>query len=141
MTQQENNLQEATKAPEDFGVKDFMVGKTVRTLTFTAALRFRLFLNVEPSQVQAYVSTEAFKLTALGLLLLGKSAIGMPVEDMLDAFEDLELTDDQAHLIYEWVLKRTINFMLKEAEATAQAVNQAMPEVKQLISTLDGSQQ
>lgn len=123
---------------QDAGVREFKVGGKLVTLKFLAATRFRLFINIQPHQVQDYVSSEAFKLRAVGLLLLGKKAMGMTVEDLLDEFEELQLDDDECQEIYEWVLKRTINFMLKEAESQSQAIKAGLPQIEQLSNSLSG---
>lgn len=133
---------EATPAPKDdltdAGVREFMVGGKPVTLKFLAATRFRLFINIEPNQVQQYVSSEAFKLRAVGLLLLGKKALSLKVDEILDEFEELQLDDDECQEIYEWVLKRTINFMLREAESQSQAIQAGLPQIEQLSNSLNG---
>ena len=124
----------------DFGVREFMVGGKNVILKFTAATRFRLFRDLEPSSIQGYVTSEAFKLQALALLLIGKEATGMTVDDILDALDELGLNEVEMYKIYEWVLKRTINFMLKEAEAAAKTIAMSMPKVTELNNTLTSSQ-
>ena len=124
----------------DFGVREFLVGGKNVILKFTAATRFRLFRDLEPSSIQGYVTSEAFKLQALALLLIGKEATGMTVDDILDALDDLGLNEVEMYKIYEWVLKRTINFMLKEAEAAAKTIAMSMPKVTELNNTLTSSQ-
>lgn len=124
----------------DFGVREFLVGGKNVILKFTAATRFRLFRDLEPSSIQGYVTSEAFKLQALALLLIGKEATGMTVDDILDALDELGLNEVEMYKIYEWVLKRTINFMLKEAEAAAKTIAMSMPKVTELNNTLTSSQ-
>lgn len=122
----------------DSGVREFLVGGKSRTVKFLAATRFRLFVNIEPHQVQDYVSSEAFKIRSTALLLIGKAAMDMTVSEIMDSFEEMELEDDECQTIYEWVLSRTINFMLKEAEAQSQAIQKGMPQVQQLNNSLNG---
>ncbi|URG13847.1 hypothetical protein [Acinetobacter phage vB_AbaS_TCUP2199] len=124
----------------DYGVKTFMVGNQPMELKFTAATRFRLFKDLPIEEIQGYVTTEAFKMQATALLLLGKDSMGKTVEAILDEFENLGLLDHEMMAIYEWVLERTINFMLKEAEAAAKQIRQAIPQVKELSNTLNTSQ-
>lgn len=126
--------------PEDYGVRDFIIGGETMTLKFTAATRFRLFQDMSPDQIQNYVTSEAFKLQSLALLILGKDAIKMPVSDILDKLDDLGMMDHELNAVYEWVLKRTINFMLSEAEAAARMISESMPKVNELSNTLTSSQ-
>lgn len=123
--------------PEDYGVREFMVGDKPTTLRFTAAARFRLFKDLNPQEIQAYVTSEPFKLHSAGLLLLGKEALTVSVDEVLDRLDDLGLMEHELHAIYQWVLKRTINFMLKEAEVAAQILKQAIPQVTELSNTLN----
>lgn len=127
-----------TSETNDSGSREFKVGGKIVTLKFLAATRFRLFVNITPDQVQEYVSSEAFKLRAVGLLLLGKKALEYSVDEILDQFEELGLDDDECHEIYEWVLQRTINFMLKEAESQSKAIQAGLPQVEQLSNSLNG---
>jgi len=124
----------------DYGVKTFMVGGEAMEVKFTAATRFRLFKNMPIEEIQGYVTTEAFKLQATALLLLGKDSMGKTVDDILDELENLGLLDNEMMDIYEWVLQRTINFMLREAEAAANQIRQAIPQVNELSNTLNTSQ-
>ena len=54
------------------GVMDFLIGGQLRTLKLTAATRYRLFLNIETQDIQAYISSDAFKISATGMLIFGK---------------------------------------------------------------------
>lgn len=122
----------------DSGKADFYVGGKVLQLKFLAATRFRLFINIQPSEVQDYVSSEAFKLRSVALLLLGKTGMDMRVDEILDRFDELGLTDEECQNIYEWVLQRTINFMIQEAEAQNRVIQKGMPQVEQLSNSLNG---
>lgn len=122
------------------GVMDFLIGGQLRTLKFTAATRYRLFLNIETQDIQAYISSDAFKISATGMLIFGKEIIGKPLADVLDMFDEVGLTDDEMEEIVGWVRKRTLNFMLKEAEQIAEALNQVMPQATELSNSLTGLQ-
>lgn len=122
------------------GVMDFLIGGQLRTLKFTAATRYRLFLNIETQDIQAYISSDAFKISATGMLIFGKEIIGKPLADVLDMFDEVGLTDDEMEEIVGWVRKRTLNFMLKEAEQIAEALNQSLPQAIGLNNTLTGLQ-
>lgn len=126
------------EALKDSGKKEFYVGGKVITVKFLAATRFRLFINIQPSEVQDYVSSEAFKLRSVALLLLGKTGMDLRVDEILDEFEELELSDQECQEIYEWVLQRTINFMIQEAEAQNRVIQRGMPQVEQLSNSLNG---
>ena len=115
------------------GVMDFLIGGQLRTLKFTAATRYRLFLNIETQDIQAYISSDAFKISATGMLIFGKEIIGKPLAEV-------GLTDDEMEEIVGWVRKRTLNFMLKEAEQIAEALNQSLPQAIGLNNTLTGLQ-
>lgn len=126
--------------PEDFGVKEFLVGGVFKELKFTAATRFRLFQDIPDSEIQTYVSSNGFKLRSVALLLLGKKANGMQMDDLFDELEEIGLMDYELNVIYEWVLKRTLNFMLQEAEVAAKMLTETMPQVIELSNTLTSSQ-
>lgn len=126
--------------PEDFGVKEFLVGGIFKELKFTAATRFRLFQDIPDSEIQTYVSSNGFKLRSVALLLLGKKANGMQLDDLFDELEEIGLMDYELNVIYEWVLKRTLNFMLQEAEVAAKMLTETMPQVIELSNTLTSSQ-
>lgn len=134
----ENQAEAVVDEVKDSGVKEFYVGGKLKKVKFLAATRFRLFANIEPQDVQAYVSSEAFKIRAMALLLIGKEAMSLTISEIIDKFEELELDDDEGQIIYEWVLQRTINFMLKEAEAQNRAIQKGLPQVEQLSNSLSG---
>ena len=121
------------------GVMDFLIGGQLRTLKFTAATRYRLFLNIDTQDIQTYISSDAFKISATGMLIFGKEIIGKPLADVLDMFDEVGLTDDEMEEIVGWVRKRTLNFMLKEAEESAKALQKILPQATELSSTLNGS--
>lgn len=124
----------------DNGVKDFLIGGKLTTLKFSAATRYRLFLNIETQDIQNYISSDAFKISAAGMLIFGKEIIGKPLADVLDKFDEVDLSDDEMEEIVGWVRKRTLNFMLKEAEQIAEALNQVMPQATELSNSLTGLQ-
>ena len=119
----------------DNGVKDFLIGGKLTTLKFSAATRYRLFLNIETQDIQNYISSDAFKISAAGMLIFGKEIIGKPLADVLDKFDEVDLSDDEMEEIVGWVRKRTLNFMLKEAEQIAEALNQSLPQAIGLNNT------
>lgn len=124
----------------DNGVKDFLIGGELKTLKFTAATRYRLFLNIPLQDVQDYVASDAFKISATGMLIFGKEIIGKPLADVLDKFDEVGLSDDEMEEIVGWVRKRTLNFMLREGEQIAEALKQAMPQATELSNSLTGLQ-
>ena len=124
----------------DTGVKTFNVGGAPRDLMFSAAIRFRLFLNVPVQQVQEYILSDMFKLNAIALLLVGKEAQGKTVDQIIDIIEEQKLSDVELEEIIGWVRKRTLNFILKEAEETAKTLQEVMPQATELSSTLNGIQ-
>mgnify|MGYP003589288877 CR=1 FL=1 len=126
--------------PVDSGVKSFKVGGQLRELKFSAAMRYRLFLNINNEDIQQYISSEAFKITAVGFLLYGKEISGKPLIEVLDKFDEDNLLDDEMEEIVGWVRQRTLNFMLKEAEQIATALQQAIPKATELSNTLSGLQ-
>ena len=125
---------------KDSGVKDFLIGGKLTTLKFTAATRYRLFLNIPIQDVQEYISSDAFKISAAGMLIFGKEIIGQPLADVLDKFDEINLGDDEMEEIVGWVRKRTLNFMLKEGEQIAQALKESMPQATELSNSLTGLQ-
>ena len=122
------------------GVKDFLIGGKLTTLKFSAATRYRLFLNIPTEDVQTYISSDAFKISAAGMLIFGKEIIGKPLADVLDKFDEVDLSDDEMEEIVGWVRQRTLNFMLKEGEQIAQALKQVMPQATELSNSLTGLQ-
>ena len=130
----------AIETNADAGVKEFKVGGKLREIKFTAATRYRLFLNVEKEDIQGYVTSDLFKITAVALLLYGKETIGKKLDELMDMFENDNLMDDEMEEIVGWVRKRTLNFMLKEAEQIAEALNQSLPQAIGLNNTLTGLQ-
>lgn len=135
-----NKRTEVTENTMDSGIGEFMVGGKPRTLKFTAAARYRLFLNIPQDEIQNYIASENFKLTALSLLLYGKEYVGKTVDEVLERFEEDELMDTEMEIIVGWVRQRTINFMLKEAEEVSKMLEQVMPRATELNNTLIGSQ-
>ena len=129
----------AIETNADAGVKEFKVGGKVREIKFTAATRYRLFLNVEKEDIQSYVTSDLFKITAVALLLYGKETIGKKLDELMDMFENDNLMDDEMEEIVGWVRQRTLNFMLKEAEESAKALQKILPQATELSSTLNGS--
>ena len=130
----------AIETNADAGVKEFKVGGKLREIKFTAATRYRLFLNVEKEDIQGYVTSDLFKITAVALLLYGKETIGKKLDELMDMFENDNLMDDEMEEIVGWVRQRTLNFMLKEAEQIATALQQAIPKATELSNTLSGLQ-
>ena len=139
MSEQANQNQEVAEM-DDFGVKDFLVGGVIRTLKFSAAVRFRLFKDIPDHEIQGYISTTAFKLQSVALLLFGKEALSKSLDDLFDDFEEIDLADHELALIHEWVLKRTVNFMLQEAETIANVLKEQIPKVTELNNTLTSLQ-
>ena len=133
-------MENLEQEPEDFGVKTFSVGGKPMELKFTAAARFRLFKSMTPEEIQAYVATETFKLQAITLLILGKKALTQSIDQILDDFDEIGLMDDEVNAIYSWVLKRTLNFMLKEADEAANQLKKMLPKVNELSNTLSSFQ-
>lgn len=131
-------MSENTQVNDD-GVKEFLVGGQPRELTFSAAIRFRLFLNIPVDQVQDYVVSDNFKLTALALLLGGKEAKNFNYEQTLDLIEDQGLTNGEMEAIIGWVRGRALDFMLAEATQTAQALEKVLPKATELSNSLTGS--
>ena len=129
----------AIETNADAGVKEFKVGGKLREIKFTAATRYRLFLNVEKEDIQGYVTSDLFKITAVALLLYGKETIGKKLDELMDMFENDNLMDDEMEEIVGWVRQRTLNFMLKEAEESAKALQKILPQATELSSTLNGS--
>ena len=130
----------AIETNADAGVKEFKVGGKLREIKFTAATRYRLFLNVEKEDIQSYVTSDLFKITAVALLLYGKETICKKLDELMDMFENDNLMDDEMEEIVGWVRQRTLNFMLKEAEEVGKALEQVMPKAMALNNTLTGFQ-
>ena len=128
----------AIETNADAGVKEFKVGGKLREIKFTAATRYRLFLNVEKEDIQGYVTSDLFKITAVALLLYGKETIGKKLDELMDMFENDNLMDDEMEEIVGWVRKRTLNFMLKEAEEVQKSLTQVMERATKLDNSLTG---
>ena len=124
----------------DTGVKTFNVGGKPRDLMFSAATRFRLFLNIPVEDIQTYITSDLFKINAIAYLLFGKEARGKKIDEILDMIEDEGLNDVELEEIVGWVRQRTLNFMLKEAEESAKALQKVLPQATELSNTLNGSQ-
>ena len=107
---------------------------------FSAATRFRLFLDVPVEDVQTYITSDLFKINAVAFLLFGKEAKGKKIDEILDMIEDEGLNDVELEEIVGWVRQRTLNFMLKEAEEVGKALEQVMPKAMALNNTLTGFQ-
>lgn len=131
---------ETKTQPMDTGVSSFKVGGVLRELKFSAATRYRLFLDIPQESIQNYIASDLFKITATALLLYGKEAVGKSIQDTLELFEADKLMDDEMEAIVAWVRKRTLNFMLTEAEEIAKAMAEVIPKATQLNNTLIGSQ-
>lgn len=81
-----------------------------------------------------------FKINAIAYLLFGKEARGKRIDEILDMIEDEGLNDVELEEIVGWVRQRTLNFMLKEAEESAKALQKVLPQATELSNTLNGSQ-
>lgn len=124
----------------DSGTTTLNVGGEPRELMFSAAARFRLFVNIPLDQIQEYVLSDNFKINAAAMLLYGKNARGKTLDEILDMFEDDGLSDIELEAIIGWVRKRTLNFMLREAEEIAENLKTVMPQATALNNTLNGMQ-
>lgn len=124
----------------DAGTITLNVGGKPRDLMFSAAARFRLFLNIPVTEVQKYITTDLFKINAVAMILYGKASRDKSIDDVLDMFEDDGLSDLELEAIVGWVRKRTLNFMLSEVEDIAQTLQEVMPQAIELNNTLNGIQ-
>lgn len=124
----------------DAGTITLNVGGKPRDLMFSAAARFRLFLNIPVTEVQNYITTDLFKINAVAMILYGKASRDKNIDDVLDMFEDDGLSDLELEAIVGWVRKRTLNFMLSEVEDIAQTLREVMPQAIELNNTLNGIQ-
>lgn len=124
----------------DAGTITLNVGGKPRDLMFSAAARFRLFLNIPVTEVQNYITTDLFKINAVAMILYGKASRDKSIDDVLDMFEDDGLSDLELEAIVGWVRKRTLNFMLSEVEDIAQTLREVMPQAIELNNTLNGIQ-
>lgn len=124
----------------DAGTITLNVGGKPRDLMFSAAARFRLFLNIPVTEVQNYITTDLFKINAVAMILYGKASRDKNIDDVLDMFEDDGLSDLELEAIVGWVRKRTLNFMLSEVEDIAQTLREVMPQAIELNNTLSGIQ-
>ena len=124
----------------DAGTITLNVGGKPRDLMFSAAARFRLFLNIPVTEVQNYITTDLFKINAVAMILYGKASRDKSIDDVLDMFEDDGLSDLELEAIVGWVRKRTLNFMLSEVEDIAQTLQEVMPQAIELNTTLNGIQ-
>lgn len=124
----------------DAGTITLNVGGKPRDLMFSAAARFRLFLNIPVTEVQNYIVTDLFKINAVAMILYGKASRDKSIDDVLDMFEDDGLSDLELEAIVGWVRKRTLNFMLSEVEDIAQTLREVMPQAIELSNTLNGIQ-
>lgn len=133
-------MSEPTNQNMDAGTITLNVGGKPRDLMFSAAARFRLFLNIPVTEVQNYITTDLFKINAVAMILYGKASRDKSIEDVLDMFEDDGLSDLELEAIVGWVRKRTLNFMLSEVEDIAQTLQEVMPQAIELNNTLSGIQ-
>ena len=133
-------MSEPTNQNMDAGTITLNVGGKPRDLMFSAAARFRLFLNIPVTEVQNYIVTDLFKINAVAMILYGKASRDKSIEDVLDMFEDDGLSDLELEAIVGWVRKRTLNFMLSEVEDIAQTLQEVMPQAIELNNTLNGIQ-
>ena len=124
----------------DAGTITLNVGGKPRDLMFSAAARFRLFLNIPVTEVQNYITTDLFKINAVAMILYGKASRDKSIDDVLDMFEDDGLSDLELEAVVGWVRKRTLNFMLSEVEDIAQTLQEVMPQAIELNNTLNGIQ-
>lgn len=129
-------MTESTK--KDAGVITLNVGGKPRKLMFSAATRFRLFLDVDINQTQDYILSPLFKINAVGMVLYGKEVQGKTIDEILDRFEDDELSDVECEEIIGWVRERTLAFMLAEAQQIAQALEPALKKATELSNTSNG---
>lgn len=119
--------------------KTFMVGNEKRELFFSFAVQRRLMGDFSIEKISEYIANTNFQLRALGLLLLGKEMLDITmVEDLIDEFEKLELSDDQAQEIIVWVRQRIINFTQKEVENIQAQVQSLVPLMESLEATSSG---
>lgn len=133
-------MSEPTNQNMDAGTITLNVGGKPRDLMFSAAARFRLFLNIPVTEVQNYITTDLFKINAVAMILYGKASRDKSIDDVLDMFEDDGLSDLELEAIVGWVRKRTLNFMLSEVEDIAQTLQEVMPQAIELNNTLSGIQ-
>lgn len=133
-------MSEPTNQNMDAGTITLNVGGKPRDLMFSAAARFRLFLNIPVTEVQNYIVTDLFKINAVAMILYGKASRDKSIDDVLDMFEDDGLSDLELEAIVGWVRKRTLNFMLSEVEDIAQTLQEVMPQAIELNNTLNGIQ-
>lgn len=133
-------MSEPTNQNMDAGTITLNVGGKPRDLMFSAAARFRLFLNIPVTEVQNYITTDLFKINAVAMILYGKASRDKSIDDVLDMFEDDGLSDLELEAIVGWVRKRTLNFMLSEVEDIAQTLREVMPQAIELNNTLNGIQ-
>lgn len=133
-------MSEPTNQNMDAGTITLNVGGKPRDLMFSAAARFRLFLNIPVTEVQNYITTDLFKINAVAMILYGKASRDKSIDDVLDMFEDDGLSDLELEAIVGWVRKRTLNFMLSEVEDIAQTLQEVMPQAIELNNTLNGIQ-
>lgn len=125
---------------KDTGTITLNVNGQPRELMFSAATRFRLFVEVPVHEIQDYILSDLFKINAVGMVLYGKQVQGKSVDQVLDMFEEDGLSDIECEEIVAWVRQRTLNFMLAEAQQTAEALAPILAKANALNSTLSGTQ-
>lgn len=128
----------AMQVKKDNGKKIFNVGGKPREVMFSAATRFRLFLEVPVHEVQDYILSDLFKINSVAMILYGKEAQGKTINDLLDKFDDDELSDIELEEIVGWVRERTLNFMLAEAQETIKALEPVLRQANELNNTSNG---
>lgn len=127
---------ESTK--KDAGTISLSVGGEKRDLMFSAATRFRLFLDIPPVDIQEYILSDLFKINAVGMVLYGKDIQGKTIDYILDRFEEDGLSDIECEEIIGWIRERTLNFMLAEAQQTMKALEPILKKANELNSTSTG---
>lgn len=125
---------------DDSPIQTFSIGGKPTELKFTAAVRFRLFADIDNSQIESYITSDGFKIKAVGCLLFGKEIKNMTGEDLLDKLDVIGLMDDELEAIVGWVRTRTLNFMLDELKNVKATLETVIPKAQVLQSSLTGSE-
>lgn len=118
--------------------RTFPVGNTQKDLFFSEAVRIRLVGNYDTSQLGEYLISNDFYVLALGLLLVGKEATKMTMEDILDKLEEFELEDEQGAEIVAWVSQKVVNFMQKQLQTVQKQMESLIPQMIESNHTLTG---
>ena len=115
--------------------KTFSVGGEQKELFFSFAIQQRLFGQFSVDKFQEALLDPAFTIRALGFLLIGKEFGAIKtVEEALDRFEEMNLTDDESHEIMNWVRERVLNFTQKEIETVKRQVQQLLPHLQMPVN-------